>query len=202
MQFVSHSNSHHSHPDVSDAAAPVLGPPFWPSNGFMVSEIMKQLVLRGLFITPSIAEHILQEPAGIDYFKRLSFLCYRGGPLSDQVGDQLTRILDLCQFYGSTEALSAPQLVAKPEDWAYMEWHPDFKCEMQPSEEGAFEMVLVPEASTERSSALNRNFPGTKEYGTKDSFKPHPIKPNLWRFHGRRDDIVVLSSVSIPCPQS
>ena len=155
---------------------------------------MKQQDLRGLFITPSIAEQLLQEPAGIDYFKRLSFLCYAGGPLSDQAGDQLTRILDICQFYGSTEALSPPQLVAKSEDWAYMEWHPDFKCEMQPSDDDAFEMVLFPDASTERSSALNHNFPHIREYRTKDLFKPHPTKRNLWRFHGRRDDIIVLSS--------
>jgi thioester reductase-like protein len=77
-----------------------------------------------------------------------------------------------------------------------MEWNPHFKVDMQPSsdEEGAFELVLFADATTEKMSALNHNLPGIPEYRTKDLFKQHPEKPGLWRYSGRRDDIIVLSN--------
>jgi thioester reductase-like protein len=77
-----------------------------------------------------------------------------------------------------------------------MEWNPHFKLDMQPSsdEEGAFELVLFADATTERISALNHNLPGVSEYRTKDLFKQHPEKPGLWKYSGRRDDIIVLSN--------
>ncbi|KAK3185857.1 hypothetical protein K4F52_005311 [Lecanicillium sp. MT-2017a] len=99
-------------------------------------------------------------------------------------------------MYGSTEAFQVPQLVPAKEDWAYMEWNPNFKLEMQPSddEKGAYEMVLFADEETEHVCALYHNLPGVKEWRTKDLFKPHPTKPNLWRYFGRRDDIIVLSN--------
>lgn len=77
-----------------------------------------------------------------------------------------------------------------------MEWNPNFKLQMHPSEDekGAYEVVLFTDASTERTSALNHNLPGVREWRTKDLFKPHPTKPTLWRYFGRRDDILVLSN--------
>lgn len=82
-------------------------------------------------------------------------------------------------------------------DYAYMEWNPTFKVEMQPSDDepGSFELVLFADADMENMSALNHNFPGIHEWRTKDLFKRHPDpqKPNLWSYYGRRDDIVVLS---------
>lgn len=79
-----------------------------------------------------------------------------------------------------------------------MEWNPIFKVEMQPSDDEpcAFELDLFADADTENMSALNHNIPGIHEWRTKDLFKRHPdpLKPNLWSYYGRRDDIVVLSN--------
>ena len=75
-----------------------------------------------------------------------------------------------------------------------MEFHPNMRFELQPSDDDAFELVVFADASTEESIALNHNYPGVKEWHTKDLFKPHPTKENLWRFHGRKDDILVLSN--------
>jgi thioester reductase-like protein len=77
-----------------------------------------------------------------------------------------------------------------------MEWNPHFKVDMQPSsdEEGAFELVLFADTTTEGMSALNHNLPGISEYRTKDLFKQHTEKPGLWKYSGRRDDIIVLSN--------
>ena len=155
---------------------------------------MKKIELRALFIVPSIIEEIVREADGLRMLHNLQFLCYAGGPLSKSTGDRLCSVLDLCQFYGMTETLSPPQLVPKSEDWAYMEWHPDFGGVMEQSDNGTFELVYHSDRLDEKSSALLYNLPGVKELRTKDLFEPHPKKSNLWRFYGRKDDIIVLSN--------
>ena len=52
-------------------------------------------------------------------------------------------------------------------------------------------MVLADEKGI---SPLHFHFPGSNSYHTRDLFKPHPSKAGLWKFHGRIDDIVVLSN--------
>ena len=183
-------------PIFSEASCPVLGPPLRPPSGQLVKDIMEQQNLKSLFIPPAIAEQILQEPGGLGFFEGLDFMYYAGGPLSQAAGDRISQATTLCQLYGSTETSQIPQLVPLPEDWAYMEWHPHVKKEMivEDTENDVFELVLYMDSSTEKISALNYNAPGATEWQTRDLFKPHPSKPNLWRFHGRKDDIIVLSN--------
>ena len=182
-------------PIFTESSSPVLGPPLMPPSGSLLKEVMRHQSLRALYLPPSIAEQLLQEPGGLDFFRGLDFLCYTGGPFSPSAGEQLSKVTELCPLYGSTEAFQVPQLAPSPEDWAWMEWNPHFKVDMQssPDEPGAFELVLFADESTKTISALNHNMPGVTEYRTKDLFKQHPEKPGLWKYYGRRDDIIVLS---------
>ena len=183
-------------PIFSEASSPVLGPPQMPPSGKLLKVIMQHQKIRALYVPPMIPEQLLQEPGGLDFFRGLDFLCYTGGPFSPTAGRLLASVTELCPLYGSTEAFQVPQLVPSPEDWAYMEWNPYFKLEMQPSDDelGAYELVLFADETTENMSALNHNLPGVREWRTKDLFKPHPTKPSLWQYYGRRDDIIVLSN--------
>ena len=187
-------------PILTEASSPVLGPALMPPNAALMKEVMKHQNLRALYISPSIAEQVLQEPNGLDLFRGLDFLCYTGGPFSQKAGEILAQVTELLPLYGSTEAFQVPQLAPQDpqKDYAYMEWNPIFKVEMQPSDDepGAFELVLFADAETENMSALNHNFPGIHEWRSKDLFKRHPDpqKPDLWSYYGRRDDIVVLSN--------
>ncbi|KAF2011090.1 putative NRPS-like enzyme [Aaosphaeria arxii CBS 175.79] len=183
-------------PILTEASSPVLGPPLMPPSGELLRSVMQHQEIRALYLPPSIAEQLLREPNGLDFFKNLDFLCYTGGPFSPEAGQQLSRVTELCPLYGSTEAFQVPQLVPAPEDWAWMEWNPHFKLEMQPlpEEKDTFELVLFANESTEHMSALNHNLPGVSEYRTKDLFKQHPQKHSLWQYYGRKDDIVVLSN--------
>ncbi|KAF2441511.1 hypothetical protein P171DRAFT_523500 [Karstenula rhodostoma CBS 690.94] len=183
-------------PIFTEASSPVLGPPLMPPSGSLLKEVMHRQSLRALYLPPSIAEQLLSEPGGLEFFKGLDFSCYTGGPFSPSAGEQLSRVTELCPLYGSTEAFQVPQLAPSPEDWAWMEWNPYFKVDMQPSpdEPGAFELVLFSDESTKKISALNHNMRGVTEYRTKDLFIQHPKKPALWKYYGRRDDIIVLSN--------
>jgi thioester reductase-like protein len=167
-----------------------------PPSGSLLKEVMRHQTLRALYLPPSIAEQLLMEPGGLDFFKGLDFLCYTGGPFSPSAGELLSKVTELCPLYGSTEAFQVPQLAPSADDWAWMEWNPHFKLEMQPSEDqpDTYELVLFADESTAVISALNHNMPGVSQYRTKDLFIQHPRKPGLWQFYGRRDDIIVLSN--------
>ena len=181
-------------PVFTEASSPVIGPALALPSGALMKEVLKHQKVEALYIPPSVAEQLLAEPDGLDYFRPLDFICYTGGPFSPDAGRKLVQVTSLVPLYGSTEAFQVPQLVPSKEDWAYMEWNPHFKHEMQLAEDGAYELVLFTDASTEKRSALNHNFPGTPEWRTRDLFKPHPSKPNLWQYYGRRDDIIVFSN--------
>ena len=173
---------------------PVFGPPSRPPSGALVAEIMQHQKLRGLFLPPVVAEQLLHEASGLEYFRGLDVFCYAGGPLSQAAGDVISTVTTVCQFYGSTELGQIRQLVPERGEWSYMEFHPLSKLEFQRAEDDAYELVVFAGPNTKGESALNHNYPGIAEWRTRDLFRPHPTKKGLWRFYGRRDDIIVLSS--------
>lgn len=187
-------------PIFTESSSPVLGPASAPPSPAILKEIMKHQKLRAIYIPPALAEALLHEPEAIELFKDLDFVAYTGGPFSQKAGETLSAVTTLRPFYGSTEAFQVPQLAPLDPraDFAYMEWNPCFKLEMQPSDDepDAFELVLFANESTQKMSALNHNVPGVKEWRTKDLFKRHPDpkKDKLWTYFGRRDDIIVLST--------
>ena len=181
-------------PIYSTTATVVLGPADRPPTGHLVSEIMQHYKLRALFCPPTIFEQLVIEPQGLEQAKRLDFLLYAGGPLSTRTGNLLSQMTDVCQFYGSTETGAIQTLIPLREDWASLEWHPSCRVDMQPSEDEAYEMVLHRYPTLQGIRSLSCNFPDVEEWHTRDLFRPHPTKPSLWRFHGRTDDIIVLSN--------
>lgn len=181
-------------PIMSAKASLVTGPPSATPNGSLVNEIMMRQKLKAMYVPPSIVEQIMDEPEGFDRLKELEFLIYSGGPLSAPVGDRLCQELDLCGYYGATEFFQIHTFVPRPEDWSYMEWIPIVKADMQPSVDGAYELVLHNDFGVAKHRPLYYNFPKFRDWHTKDLFKPHPSKPNLWRYHGRSDDILVFSN--------
>jgi thioester reductase-like protein len=172
----------------------VMSPPTRPPTGNVVSEIMDHFPLKSIFCPPIIAEQLVQEPGGLEKCRSLNFLLYAGGPLSQAAGDALSKVTDVCQFYGQTETGAIQAFVPKREDWASLEWHPMQEARMEPSIDGSFEMVMHRNPKLEGVRSISCNFPDVEVWRTKDLFKSHPSKPGLWRFHGRADDIIVLSN--------
>ena len=172
----------------------VIGPADKPPSGFLLSQIMRRIRLRALFCPPIILEQLVQEPDALEKVRHLDFITYAGGPLSDITGNLLSQETDVCQFYGSTEMNVIPLLVPRREDWAAMEFHPAYGVDMQLADDDAFECVLHKDPASGITRSFEYTFPGVEEWRTEDLFRPVPGKPKLWLFHGRRDDIIVLSS--------
>ncbi|KAI1120472.1 acetyl-CoA synthetase-like protein [Nemania abortiva] len=177
-------------------ASPVLGPPHMIPDGPLVRGIMAQQKIRAMFLVPSIIEQLLQEPNGINLFNDVDFIAYSGAPSSAAVGDRISTVVRLVSPFGSTEIFQVPQLLLPREDWAWHEFNPYYKHEMQPydSDNNIFELVILADESTKDTTAMYHNLPGISEYRTKDLFVQHPTRPSLFRYYGRRDDIIVLAN--------
>ena len=95
----------------------VLGPPGRPPTGEMVKDIMKYQDLKGIIVPPSVIEQMVQQPRATELFKRFEWVFYAGRPLSKSLGDKLSSITSLGQFYGATEIIQVQLLLPKKENW-------------------------------------------------------------------------------------
>ena len=181
-------------PIYSETSTLVLAPPNKPPNGQLVSAVMDHFPLKAIFCPPAIAEMLVQEPKGLEQVKNLNFLLYAGGPLSRSTGEALSQVTDVCQFYGQTETGPIQALIPYRGDWDSLEWHPKQEVDMQLYTDEVYELVMHRNPALEKVRALSCNFPEVETWHTKDLFRKHPSKPNLWRFYGRVDDIIVLSN--------
>jgi thioester reductase-like protein len=172
----------------------VLGPVDKPLSGELAFQMMKQPGMRAILCPPSILEEMLLEPECLETASRLDFIMNAGGPLATYAGDTLSKAVDLYQLMGSTEAGTQPHLVPRRGDWRYFEWHPIYECKMDPVEEGVYELVVPRKPDLEWIQGPFQTFPEIMEWRTRDLFKQHPTRPNLWQFYGRSDDTIVLSN--------
>lgn len=145
-------------------------------------------------LTPSVIEDIGSSPQGLDLLRRFEVIFFGGAPLSPKIGDILCQDIMLQAIIGSSEAGFVASLAPTDRnDWAWFEWNSYAAIDMQYAVDGAYELVLRG-TETRDFSAIFHTYPELKEYRTKDLFVPHPTKAGLWRYHGRFDDVIVLSN--------
>ncbi|TKA59788.1 hypothetical protein B0A49_10410 [Cryomyces minteri] len=176
-------------------ATVVYGPVDTPASGEIASKIMRCLTIRALFTPPTILEEFMQEAGSLEQAATLDFALFAGGPLAPSCGDIIIQATEVYQFTGSTEIGIVPTLTPKPrENWNYFEWHPVYECKMESIDGETFELVIP------RNDSLDwirgKCFPDrlAPEWRTKDTYRRHPANREIWRFHGRTDDIIVLSN--------
>jgi thioester reductase-like protein len=146
----------------------------------------------GIF-PPSILEDIAATPKGIKALSKLDSVFFGGAPLASESGDKICRVTKLITVIGSTEALLIASLLpSTPEDWGYFHWSSAAGVVMEPAGDDVHELVIKPKEK--RYQAVFHTFPTINEWRTKDLFSRHPSKPYLWKYSGRRDDIIVLSN--------
>lgn len=96
---------------------------------------------------------------------------------------------------GSSEVEYPPIFDKEPEDWAFFHFDPRMKgVEFREVDSGLYELAFVRHHSTDLYHAVWYTFPNDQEYEPHDLFSKHPSKPNLWRYEGRADDLIVFSN--------
>lgn len=142
---------------------------------------------------PSVLEDVAASDKGLEALASLEIVFFGGAPLATASGDKISQVTKLVPVIGSTEGLLICSLVpSKPEEWSYFHWSSNAGVVMEPAEDGMSELVLKPKER--KYQAVFYNFPELQEWRTKDLFRQHPSKPFLWKYGGRRDDIIVLSN--------
>ncbi|KAL8791204.1 MAG: hypothetical protein Q9213_000161 [Squamulea squamosa] len=173
----------------------VFGPADIPANARLVTEIMRQVKLKAIYVPPAILESWVRLPGSLEQAATLDFVLYGGGPLSPMVGKALDEVCNLCQVYGSAEIGQVQLLIPLKGNWAHIEPNPYEEIDMQFSKHhGAYEMVLHRNPDLNRRRSLYYNFPQVGTWRTGDLFLPVAGNPGVWDFYGRADDLILLSN--------
>lgn len=141
----------------------------------------------------SIIEDISSTEDGMKALKKLDFMFWGGAPLAVASGDKVCEVTNLVTGMGSTEAMVICTLLSNdPKEWNYFHWSAVSGATMEPVEGELYELVVKPK--DKQYQAVFHTFPELKEWRTKDLFRRHPSKSHLWKYIGRRDDVIVLSN--------
>lgn len=172
----------------------VLSSPDRPPNAAAITAILSEAQPTAGAFAPSLLEEICNTNDGLHVVTKMQHIFFGGGPLAHETGDRLCQLTHLQSIIGSTEAGFLHALVLQdPLDWQYFEWAPGSGIVMEPADDGLSELVVKKEGDR-RSKGIFYTFPDLEEWRTNDLFAPHPEKPGLWTYKGRRDDVIVLSN--------
>ncbi|KAF2994608.1 putative secondary metabolism biosynthetic enzyme [Curvularia kusanoi] len=162
------------------------------SAGLVIEAINSIKPTSGIF-PPSILEDASATEEGMKALGQLENVFFGGAPLAAASGDKICQVTNLVTVIGSTEALLMCTLLpTERKEWGYFHWSSATGAVMEPAEDGLCELVLKPVDI--QYQAIFHTFPDLSEWRTKDLFRQHPSKPFLWKYSGRRDDIIVLSN--------
>lgn len=136
-----------------------------------------------------------KDPALIRNLLGLRYISYGGGPLSREVGNELSSEgAALVNFFGSSETNLLPSEVPDPEDWEYHRFCSHLGHDFRQFGDGLYELIIRRDQNLELFQGVFYTFPELSEYPMKDLFSKHPTKPDLWLYEGRADDVIVFSN--------
>lgn len=165
-----------------------------PTPAAIVEEVIELLRPDGAFYVPSTLRDLCQRPRGLELLRRHAFVSYGGAPLDTWVGDLLCTETKLIVFIGSTETNIWPtRRNADPRDWQYYWLDPRVGHRLEHFRDDLYEMVIDRNPAHHRYQGAFLMFPDRDVYHTQDLYSPHPDRPELIRYRGRRDDLFKLA---------
>ncbi|KAI1753159.1 hypothetical protein F4782DRAFT_546081 [Xylaria castorea] len=132
--------------------------------------------------------------SGVEILKSMDLVGVGGAPILPVIGDKLVKSgVKLLSRMGSAECgflMSSHRQYSNDSRWQYLRAVDDPKLlDFEPQEDGLFELVVKP--SWPLRLKTNRE---DGSYATADLFEPHPWVSNTWRYHGRKDALIILAS--------
>ncbi|KAJ5945718.1 NRPS-like enzyme [Penicillium verhagenii] len=174
---------------------PFVASPDRPLSVELLITILRVAKPTATILPPSILEDMSQSEEALDCLSTLEFVCFGGAPLSPEIGNKLLQYTGLRTVIGSSEMGIINSFVPQGEgNWGYFEWNPAYKIDMQPIGDGSYELVIPRTEHSRLMHGIFHTFPTLKEYRSKDLFTKHESNDLLWRYHGRLDDVIVLSN--------
>lgn len=172
----------------------IIGPDKPLSVEHMVG-LMKATRPRAGLIPPSVLEDLSRSKEALECLKGLDFVCFGGAPLAPETGDRLRKYVKVVAAIGASEIGWIPAFIPEDEtDWSYFEWNPAYGIDMQDTGDGLYEMVIPRLPNGRDFQGIFHTFPDRDIYQSKDLYTRHPTNPNLWKYYGRQDDVIVLNN--------
>ncbi|KAK0614921.1 hypothetical protein B0T17DRAFT_540571 [Bombardia bombarda] len=173
----------------------VYGAPRVVPNALYVDLMHEHGDIQGSLAAPSIYEELCQDPVKLERMKGFHFVVASGAPLSQKSGALISQHTRVISNLGSTETSCLQRLAPDIPDWDYFYWHPTHSgIEMREVMEGLYELFLVRDPKLPLYQGIFYTFPDITEWSMKDLYERHPTKHFLYRYKGRKDDVIVLSN--------
>lgn len=167
-------------------------------SGDLFEGLIDHADIGGTLIMPRPLIEIAKSPTGVKKLSKLRGIIFSGGPLPCEAGLAISRSTTLMSSWGTTESGAQILHATDPEDWEYIHINPTYNnFRFDPvGSSGLYEIVAVPhrEVRLRHHQKIFWNQPHVPEWPFGDLFSPHPIKPHLWKFEGRMDDMIILDS--------
>ncbi|WVR04200.1 hypothetical protein IAU60_001200 [Kwoniella sp. DSM 27419] len=147
---------------------------------------------------PYILSTLAEDASGpaMAMLRRLDYVSTGGAPLDTRIGDRMVdQGIRLVSRLGSSECgflLSSHRDYTTERDWEWLRNDSPYADALRfEAVDGRdeFEMVVTSQWSSKTRS--NRD---DGSYATGDLYRLHPTKPQVWRYAGRGDDVIVMSN--------
>ncbi|KAJ6011704.1 hypothetical protein N7499_013320 [Penicillium canescens] len=173
---------------------PFVLSPDKPLTADLLSQVIAEKKPETAILPPSILEELSSSDLGMQCLQKFRMVAFGGAPLAPQVGDRIAEITHLQSVLGSSECgLFGTLKHQDNNDWRYLEWNPSHGLEMRDIGDSLYELV-VPRGRSRDAHPVFHTYPQKQEYFTGDIFAQHPEKSGAWLYHGRLDDVIVLSN--------
>jgi thioester reductase-like protein len=159
-----------------------------------VEAMLDHADLNAMVVAPSILQELSKTPSVLEKMTRIEWVAFGGGPLSKEAGDRVNNYCGVHNLYGTTECGVFPLLSVPKENWNHLKVHPAMGVELRPHSSTTWEMFIVRKPELEKYQAIFSTFPDINEFPLHDLYAKHPMRPDLWLYEGRDDDILVLSN--------
>lgn len=145
-------------------------------------------------IPPSILNQMAKSPTDLKKLENLDFVISGGGPVSQFAGEVISRHSHLHQIMGSTEGQLYASFPTGRSDWAFFSFATHTGYNMVLIGDGLYELVFKRQPLFDLTQPIFVAFPEESVWHTNDLYSAHPSTPGLWKFEGRKDDVIVLSN--------
>ncbi|KAL9583368.1 MAG: hypothetical protein Q9203_005113 [Teloschistes exilis] len=179
---------------VFNDVIPVLGYPGVPVTADYVDAMHQVDMVEMSIVAPSTLQDIVASPAFSRNLSRLDAIWYGGGPLPSSAGALVTIKTKLFNLMGSSEMACIPTEEVGRQYWEYLKFSPKIGYQMRKQSDDLFELCFIRKPHLDRFQSIFCTFPDRHEYSTRDLYSRHPTIPDLWKYAGRSDDIIVLSN--------
>lgn len=176
-------------------SVPVLIGPDKPLSVDYLVKLFETARPTGALLPPSLLEDMCYSDKALESLRGLKSVYFGGAPLAHERGEKLRKYTRLVSVIGTSEVGWMLAVIPEDEkDWTYFEWNPEYGIEMQDNGDEVYEMIIKRHEGHRDFQGVFHTFPDLDVYHTNDLYTQHPTKPNLWKYHGRKDDVIVLSN--------